>query len=170
MLPFIDWRLGLLICLFAVFVNGVILPRTTLAKDMYRSGEGWTGGIVLYPATIAFLFAIYREATLPIAVAWVVLACGDPAAAFFGQRTSGESLPWNGAKTWNGLLAFVVFACPPGILVCLQQNLAWGESLALAMVASLTGALVESVPWRLADNFAIGQSVALVVALLGAVL
>lgn len=167
LLYYCDWRLSFMGALFALFVNAEILSRATVSKRMFRPNEGWMGGIILYPLTVALLILIYRANTLPVACAWLTLAAGDPAAAFFGRRSSGARIPWNQAKTMAGTFAFFLAALIPLLLVCWQHEVTWGLAILIATTAAIIGALVESWRWAIADNLAIGLSVSCVVATLG---
>lgn len=170
LLPYFDWRFSLLLALFALFVNAEILPRTTVGKKWFRSNEGWTGGIILYPLTVAIIIAIYRENTLPVAASWLALAFGDPAAAFIGRKSKGPRLPWNSQKTLAGMLAFDAAALPVVFASGIQHELTLGAALLIALVAAALGSVLESLRWAIADNLAIGLGVSLAVAGMGALL
>ena len=108
LLPYPSWGLSLALALFALFVNAAVLPRTTAAQTLYRTGEGLNGGLVTYPLTVAVLLLIYRSHVAPVALAWTTMAWGDPAAAWLGGRPGSRPLPWNRNKTTAGSLAFIL--------------------------------------------------------------
>jgi dolichol kinase len=170
LLPYCDWRLSFIGALCALFVNSEILSRAAATKHMFRKDEGWLGGIVLYPLTVALLILIYRENTLPVACAWLALAAGDPAAAFWGRRGATKRLPWNQAKSFAGTRAFFLAALIPLVVACLQHDVAWGATILIAALAAIVGALVESWRWTIADNLAVGLSVSFAVAMMRVIL
>src|ERR1043165_616361 len=148
--------------LFAgAFFNGVILRHIpVLAKLIMRPDEGYYNGVWIYPGALAVCFLIF-----PLYAAfgaWAVLAFGDAAAAYAGRTIPKYKLPWNKKKSFAGLLAFAVCAvfgayislylmpCP--LFLTVSQTPELGFVWTLAVLASVAGAIVESLDTKIDDN------------------
>lgn len=103
------------------------------------------------------LFVLAFTAFGPAGVlALLALAVGDPVAGLVGRRY-GQIRLWGG-KSLEGSLAFALSASVAAYLYLLafQWTLApVGVLLALALIAGVTGAVVELLSTRLEDNFTI---------------
>ena len=152
--PWLDWRVALIVSIWALILNAELLPRTTLGAGLFRPGERF-GGIVLYPLTVVLLCCAFRADTLPIAAGWCLMAFGDPAASIVGGRWPGRSLPWNPAKSVGGSLAFFVVGALVATFVMQRHGIA-GAALWPAPAAAAFCAVVESLPSRIDDNLRVG--------------
>jgi dolichol kinase len=105
------------------------------------------------------LFAPLRSAELGV----VVLGLADPAAGFIGRRIGRTKIRKN--RSLEGTLGFfaVGMAGAFGVLAVFH-SLPLASMLAIAAVASASGALIELATIRLDDNFTIPVTVALVAA------
>jgi len=92
-------------------------------------------------------------------VVTIIIALGDGSATVAGLILRGRRLPWNQAKSWVGLAAFLVCG---GSVATLAY---WCEArpgvspllaLACVMPAVLAAALAESLPLRMNDNIRVG--------------
>jgi dolichol kinase len=139
---------------FAAFLfNLLVLPRTTLGRTLGRDGEPRWNGLVAYPLAVALAYALFHP--LIAAVAWAVMALGDPAASLAGSGSKGGArIPWNRGKSVAGSVAFLFAASSGafGILCapCLVQGrpVEVAACLVLAGGAAIVGAIVESLPLR----------------------
>jgi len=109
LLRFMTWPQAALLAVAALAFNAVVLPRVmpTLVRP---SDAGGRRGLLFHPLSLLALVLIFRERLDIVAAAWVVLAFGDGAATLIGTSVGGPRLPWNPAKTWSGLIAFVLAA------------------------------------------------------------
>lgn len=159
LLPWLDPRVVLLAALWAAFLNAFFLPATALGASWRRPREGWTGGLVVYPLTVALLALLFRHAPYALAAGWTAMAFGDPAAAFWGRLRPFRAWGWNGKKSWGGSLAFFLCAASVIFLAGLRQGFDPLRSIVLAIPLALGGALIESLPGRLDDNLTVGVGV-----------
>ena len=149
---------AILFCI-AVF-NIVVLPHLETGKRLARPDESKINGLWLYPLTLSLCFLIYP----PFAVvgAWAAMAAGDAAASFAGRHVPVPKLPWNPQKSWAGLFGFIAVSVPVcyAALYLVPCKLflkvdGWPELpyvWTLAVLAAVTGAIVESLPAKLDDN------------------
>ena len=167
LLVYLDWRLALGIAVWFLFLNAEVLPRTRLAAGWFRAGEGWTGGIVTYPLTVAVLVALFREDSLPAAAGWVAMAFGDGGAAIVGRRWRLLACPWNRAKSVGGMLGFLAGAGPALAVVHGQyEGFGWG-SCGFAVAVAAGGAVLETIPVPVNDNPVVGLTSGFIAYLLG---
>jgi uncharacterized protein (TIGR00297 family) len=95
----------------ALGFNLFVLHRMT-RQALMRSDEkarGYSLGIVLYPAAVLAVVAVFRNRLELAAAVWGLLAFGDGMAGVFGMTLRGPKLPWNPGKTWVGAVAFVLW-------------------------------------------------------------
>jgi uncharacterized protein (TIGR00297 family) len=100
-----------LCALAALLFNLLLLHRLTRSR-LLREAErrrGFSWGIALYPAAVLALILVFRGRLELAAAVWGLLAFGDGMATVCGLLVGGPRLPWNRAKTWSGLVAFVLW-------------------------------------------------------------
>jgi uncharacterized protein (TIGR00297 family) len=138
--------------------------------------RGYSLGIALYPAAVLALIVVFRNRMELAAATWGLIAFGDGMAGLIGTTIRGPKLPWNGAKTWSGFMAFVLWgtAASSFLIRFTQQGaldgpktwigpsfLAIGASgpyfeptylIAGCFVAATLAAFAESLPTRIDDN------------------
>lgn len=160
LLPFLTWVEAAGAALMALLFNLFVLPR--LEVDLRKrtrdevSADMWTG-IVIYPLSVLALILFYRHSMHIVAAVWAVMALGDGAAGIAGVALKGPTLPWNRAKSWPGLGAFMVagtlgaYALTRWVAPSLPTDQVWLISFATAAV----GAAVESLPMGLDDNLTV---------------
>ena len=104
-LRYLDWRVAALCAGAALAFNVFAMPK--IGRALYRSSVPKRDtGIVAYPAMVLLLILVFGDSDLPlVAAVWAMMAFGDPAATIAGRLVGGPALPWNGDKTWVGLLA-----------------------------------------------------------------
>lgn len=160
---------------FAAFlVNLLVLPRTAFGRSLRREGEPRWNGLVAYPLAVALGYVLFPPHFA--ALAWAVMALGDPAATIAGRSREWKArIPWNRRKSVAGSAVFVLAATVGfmGVLYALRalEGAGWKgpheppDGLALAAGAAFLGALVEAIPWPADDNLpillAVGGAMAL---------
>jgi dolichol kinase len=88
-----------------------------------------------------------------------ILAFGDGTATLVGLVVGGRRLPWNPAKSWAGLIAFVSASIPISALIYCgeaQPRIGYDQALACVAPAAMLAALAESIPSRINDNIRVG--------------
>lgn len=122
----------------------LLSPLTKESKRPHEqhSGFAWPA----YFIAIGYLFSIifFRREVACLAIIHVSL--GDSVAAVVGQRWGRSKLPFNHGKSWLGSGAYLVATFLAGLFF-----LPWLPSLILAV----TGALIESLPFKNFDNLLI---------------
>jgi uncharacterized protein (TIGR00297 family) len=157
--------------IFVTLFNIFILPRLESGKRIARPGEGFVTGQWLYPASLAACFLIFP----PFAAmgAWGAMAGGDAAASFVGRLLPHLKLPWNKDKSWAGMLGFIgvgflfawiaMFVCPSEqFLKKPDMSPELPFLYTLAMLAAVSGALLESLESPFDDNLRVPLGVAFV--------
>jgi len=161
----LDFMSKFVVVSLCVILTGVFL---SLHRVVRRPGEeNLLSTAISYPATIIatlLLFPAHVELTGVVAV---VLAFGDGSAYIGGRFFGKRPLPWNKEKTWFGTITFIIVAAPLSALG--YWSLAVPESsLVLAITcgtaATVAGAIAESLPMKVTDNFRVGVSAAVAVA------
>jgi uncharacterized protein (TIGR00297 family) len=163
LLRFLTWPQAALMAAVAFLFNWKMLPLLG-GRAMWREGEhgaGYARGMLLYPLSVLGLVLLFRDDSWMVAAVWAVLAWGDGMASIAGLALGGARLPWNAAKSWAGLLAFVLFgalgaAAFTGWTLRLPAG-SWFSLriLALTVPLALLCALVESLPTTLDDNLTV---------------
>ncbi|MCW8132178.1 MAG: DUF92 domain-containing protein [Planctomycetota bacterium] len=160
------------ILLGGAFFNTVLLPRTALGKSILREGDRkiFLGGL-MYPLGLAIAFLIYPP--YAVAAAWAALATGDATAVTIGRRIPHPKLPWHAKKSWAGLIAFAVAAapactlllwwCPSPLFMTAAGSPEWPYVWTLAVLAAVSGAILESLDGPFDDNLRIALGAGLVV-------
>lgn len=134
-------------------------------RDKHKPGKGtfrfFTGVFIAYCITLAFGMPYYL-----FAASVLVLAAGDSMSTLVGIRLGRTRIPYNRAKSVEGALAGFLSAVIVVSLAMFFSGLSAGEVLLIAVLSSITGMLVESLPLPVDDNLTIPVVVVLV---LGAV-
>lgn len=173
LLRHLSWPGAAAMALAAFLFNWQVLPRLG-GRRLWRGEEharGYPRGILIYPLSVLGLVLWFREELHYVAAVWGLLAFGDGLASLVGQTLGGPRLPWNAKKGWIGFAAFV--ACGgTGAAALMGWTLglpapAWLSwwLLSITLPAALAGAIVESLPTTLDDNFTVPLAGALVVPL-----
>jgi uncharacterized protein (TIGR00297 family) len=144
----IPWRYAALIGVAAIIGNWLLLHRI-VGRRVSRHERGWDIGIVLYPFAVTVLIIVFHWHLEIAAVAWVLLAFGDGFSTVIGQRLPLAALPWNGTKSWGGLLAFLLFGGAAAFLIARVFGAPHDVAIAAAVLVS---AIAESLPLGIDDN------------------
>lgn len=153
------WSAGIMFAI-AIF-NLLILPHLDTGKRIARPGEGITTGLWLYPLAVSFCFILFPA--YAVIGAWAAMAAGDAMAAYVGRSLPQLKLPWNTKKSWAGMIAFALAALPvcylalyvvPCRLFMVEKTglpelpFVW----TLAVLAAVSGAILESLDTEVDDN------------------
>jgi dolichol kinase len=154
-LPILALTLGLVV--FSLKNEGLFVRR---------GEKSWATSVVSYGIiTTTLLMALPAQPELGLAVT-MIIAFGDGSATLAGLIFRGRRLPWNQAKSWVGLTAFLACSIPIATLVY------WGEArpgvslftaLACVAPAALVASLAESIPSRINDNIRVGVTAGLAI-------
>jgi dolichol kinase len=101
----------------------------------------------------ALLLLALTQSKIAAVLGVVILAIGDPAAGWFGRAFGKTKICGN--RSLEGTLAFVAFSIPASFLVLhlFHPEVETFTAIAIAVVASIAGALAELYASRLDDNF-----------------
>ena len=145
-------------------------------RQIQRQGEGAglaaVGGYSLSVLLMAFLFPRHLELGLAVLA---ILAFGDGSATLVGLTFRGPRLWWNRAKSWSGLLGFVVIGSLMTAWVywgethnpeAAEPAVSFGLALLLTSPAVVAAALAESIRSRINDNIRVGVVAAIALVLL----
>ena len=139
-------------------------------RKIQRLGEGGgvapVAGYTLSVLMTVLLFPGHLEIGLSVLT---ILAFGDGSATLFGLLLRGPRLPWNSAKSWSGLTAFILCG------TLMTGWMYWGEThnaeslsapvafwyaVMLVLPAVTVSAFAESISSRINDNIRVGISAA----------
>ncbi|MCG6954847.1 MAG: DUF92 domain-containing protein [Gemmatimonadetes bacterium] len=160
----------------AVLFNALFVHRVTggIFLREHEREQGFSTGVVLYPAAVLGLLVVFFQQLELAAAAWGILAFGDAAATLAGLAVGGPALPWNPRKRWSGLVAFIVVGTVAAALLLQWTELGsspWvsgalrGSTIFLwtaCMKAAGAAALVESLDTGWDDNFLLAAAAAAV--------
>lgn len=156
-------------CALAFLFNATLLPRMS-GRRFERADDrnrGYALGILLYPASLAFLYLLFADSALFALIAWCAMAFGDALAAWAGGRFATPAWPWNQGKTVAGTLAFLLGGTLATLLWLLlfPPNL-FGELprthwVAVVCAAMALAAWVETLPGLLDDNLSVPLAAAI---------
>ena len=145
-------------------------------RQIQRQGEGAglaaVGGYSLSVLLMAFLFPRHLELGLAVLA---ILAFGDGSATLVGLTFRGPRLWWNRAKSWSGLLGFVVIGSLMTAWIywgethnpeAAEPAVSFGLALLLTSPAVVAAALAESIRSRINDNIRVGVVAAIALVLL----
>lgn len=138
-----------------IFLKKISRGRLEIPED---KALGYSPGMLWYPGSLLLLSVVFYTDQVYMAIGWGAMAFGDAAASLAGRRVKGPALPWNGSKTWVGLLAFWLFGIPLtfGLLALLPAS-PGGQvaspffEVAVAAAIAMSG-VVETLPVKINDN------------------
>lgn len=150
-------------------VIGLFLMVTTFAivraDDFARPQEtGWAVSVMGYSLPVLGMLLLFPGRAELGLLTLGIMAFGDGSAALGGKLFGRRPLNWNPGKTWVGLLCFVLAGTTVATLnywLEARPGVSLLIALAIALPATLVGAVVESLPIRTHDNFRVGISAGL---------
>jgi dolichol kinase len=169
LLKFLTWWQAALLAAAAIVMNAFVLPRFMPSLSRPDAAGRPDEGIVLYPVAVLGLILAFPRNLEIVAIAWVVLACGDGFATLIGAHVPSPPLSWNPGKSVLGLAAFVLFGGAASVGIAAWMTFgradvpAWWI-VAAPLAATIAAALVETTTIRLNDNLTVTATAALVVA------
>jgi len=101
---------------------------------------------------IAALISIITFPKIAVAIGFMYLAVGDPAASHFGIKYGKTEI---GTKSWVGTFAFFFFSCLVGTLWLWAAILPFSLALVVAAISALVAALAEREVSEMDDNLVI---------------
>lgn len=164
-------KLIIVSCCFAI-AAWILLGFRQIQRQGEGAGLAAVSGYSLSVLLTAFLFPRHLELGLAVLA---ILAFGDGSATLVGLTFRGPRLWWNRAKSWSGLLGFVVIGS------LMTSWIYWGEThnseaadpavsyglaLLLTSPAVVAAALAESIRSRINDNIRVGVVAAIALVLL----
>jgi uncharacterized protein (TIGR00297 family) len=160
-LAFLSWWQALALAVAALLHNLFVLPlyggRRLFRGKARRRGQD--PGIVLYPASVVTMVLLFPAHLEIVAAGWLFMAVGDGMAGVVGMTAGrhGPALPWNQAKSWAGLLAFVVFGVPAALagVVATARVPVDGHLLGALFAVGAVMAVVESLELGVNDNLVV---------------
>jgi len=161
-LRWLSWPQAAACAVTAFAFNLLVLPRLLghrLASERRGAGDV---GVLLYPVVVLGLILLFhRPAPVGLAFAafgWGLLAGGDAMAGIVGMLWGRTPLPWNPAKSWEGMAGYLLGG---GFLGWFLFRWTLGgvfpaadprELAGLVIVATAAAGLLETVPHGLDDN------------------
>lgn len=134
--------------------NGRILRQSE--KSPLRSGPFY------YSFSVLILILIFFRSLHIVAAAWAVMALGDGTASLSGKLSQGFPIPWNPQKSILGSMRFVVFGTLGAVSLLLwtlraspQAQFSLAEVITVCLGVTICCAVIESLPWKLDDNFTV---------------
>lgn len=149
------WNVGVVA---AVVATLVVIAVKSSHRIRLEKGENWLRTCVTYAIPPVLSLVLFPRNAEYAAVMLVVLAFGDAAAAIGGRRFGRRTLPWNSAKTWAGLAAFLFLAAPLGSLAFWAEArpaVTFSQALISGCAAAAAAGIAESLPSRVNDNLRI---------------
>lgn len=135
-------------------------------RQIQRANEsGGAAPVAGYALSVIMLLLLFpRHLELAFALL-AILAFGDGSATLFGLLIRGRKLPWNHAKSWSGLLAFICVGSLTAAWIYRGESLnqeaidvpvTFATALMLVTPAVVAAALSESVDSPINDNIRVG--------------
>lgn len=155
----------LLIGITVAVALGVVVFAMLQAQAFARPGEEqWGAAVIGYVIPVVGTMLLLPGRSELGVLTLGIMALGDGSAALGGLGWGGRRLPWNHRKTWTGVLCFIIAATTMSSLYYWMEArpcVPFAVALAIAAVASLAGAIVESLPLKSHDNLRVGTTAAL---------
>ncbi|MEK7486006.1 MAG: hypothetical protein AABZ60_16915 [Planctomycetota bacterium] len=135
-----------------------LLKSSTMRENERQKKFSW--GKFLYGFMVLLLVLVFRHSLYLAGAVWGILAFGDGFSNILGRRFGHQKLPWNSKKSWIGSLSFFISGAFAAFILIGYLNvnvpiLTGSHRLQLALIPAFLCALVESLPWKLDDNFTV---------------
>ncbi len=163
MLPRV-WQTASLVALLVIASICMLIPA--IQRQLYRSHEAVlsTGAVSYF---LVLIIASLFFAPEIVVASWAVLAFGDGSATLAGSAIKSRQLWWNSNKSIVGFCVFIVAATiVSGAAVAWYTPHSIFSAIKIAAQVALIAAMVESLPWKIDDNIAVGITAAVAFSLL----
>ncbi|MBI4015396.1 MAG: hypothetical protein HY362_01620 [Candidatus Aenigmarchaeota archaeon] len=127
-----------------VFIGRIGKLFLLFAKKFERPGELLLRGPIMFFAGATITAIIFPSAVAAAGIA--VLALGDSASTIIGKTYGKHKIPWEGNRSWEGSIAFFIFA----LAACLLFQIPVQKAFAAAVLS----AIIETIP-ILDDNLTV---------------
>lgn len=147
--------LAVLSVFYGVFGSRWLLKEATMRETERAKKFSW--GKFLYGFMVLCLVLIFPDRLYLVGVVWAILACGDGFSNLFGRRFGTRKLPWNTKKSWVGMISFFLSSFIGAFILLwwLKAPFPFMQRFYLALIPAFICALVETIPWKLDDNFSV---------------
>ncbi|MBW3566272.1 MAG: DUF92 domain-containing protein [Acidobacteria bacterium] len=147
-----------ILAMVAALFNRFVLPAAG-GRRIARSDVGWDSGIVIYPISVLVVIVVFHDRPALAAIVWCILAFGDGIATLVGRNLPLAPLPWNPSKSIAGSLSFIALAAPiawmASSFVDTTEDAPGAPLMVIVIIATITAAIVESLPLGIDDNIVI---------------
>lgn len=150
--------LAVLSVFYGLFFSRLILKSSTMRENERQKNFSW--GKFLYGFMVLMLVLVFHDRLYLAGAVWGILAFGDGFSNILGRRFGHRKLPWNPQKSWVGSFSFFISGSFIAFLLITWLNvhipiLPFNHRLQLAIIPAFLCAIVESLPWKLDDNFTV---------------
>jgi uncharacterized protein (TIGR00297 family) len=148
------WQ-SLLMSVSGLALAWVLPKRDPSLLRPHEQAQGYSLGILLYPASVVMLTLLFHNHLWIVGGGWAMMAYGDGMAVVCGQNIPGPRLPWNAKKTVWGTLGFILFGALGAFLTIAflgNHPFSPGQLALAALAAAVVAAVLESLPYDISDN------------------
>ena len=146
-----------ILVIFFLIVLSILIKRSRFFFELFKMVDRNKDlkvmpakGAINFFIGIFFVSIFFDIKTLYISIA--VLYLGDSFSTIVGKKFGKHKIPYNRKKSLEGFIAFVVFSFIGTIFFC---------NVKTAIILSIFGAFIESLPIKIDDNITIPISVAI---------
>ncbi len=157
----------------AGIVYGIFFSKmlVTSAFREHEREKGVSVAKLIYGVMVFILILLFHHTMYIAAGAWAIMSLGDGCSNLFGRLWGKRKLPWNSNKSWVGSLSFVVCGgLGAAVLMWWVDSghfsahatqgriiapMTWTYILAVAFLAALASAYVESLSLKINDNITV---------------
>lgn len=157
--------LGIITLIVISLAIAITVRFYLIAREEEKSSLGAVLGYASAVLVTFWSFPAHPELGMTVLA---ILAFGDGWATMGGLLLDGRTLPWNREKTWSGTLSFLLVASPMSSIIYwgeAQPSVAFSTALICGSTATIVAAFAESLPSRINDNFRVGYSALVTVAI-----
>ena len=152
--------------IFLAVATGLGLRILWGFRQIPRSNEsGGMAAVTGYALSVIMMLLLFPQHLELSFALLAILAFGDGSATLFGLLVQEPKLPWNRAKTWSGLLAFISVGCLTAAWIYRGESwnlervdtpVSFTTALMLVAPAVVVAGFCESIESRINDNIRVG--------------